>query len=215
MSGGETGAVRRPAIARSSRWLHGRLAVTAAPVALAAALLPVLLLRFPGLARRIGLLPASPAGATTLQVNSPVTGRVAALTVREGDAVRRGAVVALVEAAGGRLPPGTATGTGSAETALDEFRLAARREEVRRVREQYEAALRRLQQARAERDLLRAGTRPEQLRRFEAWLQEAEAHLALVREGPRAEQIARLRAAYEQARARLALLREGPRPEQV
>lgn len=86
--------------------------------------------------------PGGATKATEMEVASPLAGRLVSLAVRAGDAVRRGQPLAVVEPA---APGGTVT-------ALEEFRLAARREELRRVREQDEAAQRRLQRARRRRE---------------------------------------------------------------
>lgn len=134
------------------------------------------------------------------------------LHVREGDRVRRGQVLAVIDLAG--AAPAQLSAKEKAEEALEGFRLSARREEVRRCRDRQEEALRRHQRAKAQLDLLRAGSRREEVERMRAYVRQMEANLSMVRDGPRQEVVARYRASYLQAKNQLELLRKGPREEQ-
>ncbi len=154
--------------------------------------------------------------ATEVDISSKVAGKILSLTVHEGDAVRRGQRIAVLDSGelGGQVE--NAQGNlDAAIAALNELLAGTRAEDLRRLRAQVDAARDGLNQAKERLALLKAGTRKEQLAQLKAALVQAQAQLALVKAGPRKEDIAELRAAQAQAQAQLALVKEGPRKEQI
>ncbi len=152
--------------------------------------------------------------ATETDISSKVAGRILSLKADEGDPVRKGQLLAVLDS--GELAGQVDQAQGNlaaAQSALNELLAGTRPEDIRRARAQYAAAQRGLQQAQARLDLVREGARSETIRQLRAAYAQARARLSLVREGPRVEQIRQLRAAYDQAQARLSLVREGPRTE--
>src|SRR5262245_31663269 len=84
-----------------------------------------------------------------------------------------------------------------------------------RVWQAYEVARQQEQVARQQLDLLRAGSRPEQVEAARAEVRQARERLNLLEAGPRPNQVEAAKAEVRQARQRLALLEAGPRPGQV
>jgi len=117
--------------------------------------------------------------ATEVEVTTKASGRIASMSVRVGETVTAGRLIAVLEAEDylGQLDQAEA-GLRLAEARLAELTNGTRPEEVRRARAQFAAA--------------------------QQGLQQAQARSSLVREGPRAEQIAQLRASLAQAQATLA-----------
>ena len=154
--------------------------------------------------------------ATEVDVSAKVAGKILTLTVREGDEVQAGQLIATLDS--GELDGQVANSMGNlhaTEAQLAELIAGSRVEEIRRAQAQYDAAQRVLKQAQARRDLVMAGPRTEQIAQLRAGFEQAQARLSLVQEGPRQEQIQQLRAALDQARARRDLVFAGPRSEQI
>jgi len=143
--------------------------------------------------------------ATEVDVSAKVAGKVESLTVKEGDEVQEGQLIATLDS--GELEGQVEQTRGNlkaVEAALAELLAGTRSEDIRRAQAQYEAAQRTLQQAQARLDLVRAGPRKEQIEQLRALNEQAQARLALVREGPRKEQVEQVRAALTQAQVTLA-----------
>jgi len=117
--------------------------------------------------------------ATEVEVTTKATGRIASLSVRVGEQVTAGRLLAVLEADDyqGQCDQAEA-GLRLAEARLAELVNGTRPEEIRRAQAQLAAA--------------------------QQGLQQALARSSLVREGPRSEQVAQLRAALAQAQATLA-----------
>jgi len=79
----------------------------------------------------------------------------------------------------------------------------------------YEVARAQEQSARQQLDLVRAGSRPEQIEAARAEVRQARDRLRLTEAGPRPNQVEAAQAEVRAARQRLALLEAGPRPGQV
>ncbi len=133
--------------------------------------------------------------ATEVDVSALVAGRLATLLVKEGDPVKRGQVIAEIErqefeaqltSAGGALQAaegelarveaslvGAKLSAGNARTAYEKSTELKGRYEAGRA--QYEAATAARDQAKARLELVRAGTRPEQLEQARAAAASAQA----------------------------------------
>jgi HlyD family secretion protein len=150
----------------------------------------------------LGLMASGTVEATSADLGFGVPGRIAEVLVREGDAVSRGQLLALLEA--GELEArvaATRAQAAAARAALAELEAGTRTEEVSHGRSAFRSALRRLEDA--ARDLDRAA------RLFEGG--------AISREAlDRAESAHELAAAaVDQARQQLTLLEAGARPERI
>ena len=154
--------------------------------------------------------------ATEVDVTAEVSGKVLSLAVDEGDEVKEGERIAVLDKGGLAGQVEQAAGNlSAAQAALAELQAGTRREDIRHVRAQYTAAQRALQQAKAQRDLVYSGPRSEVIRQLRAGYAQAQQQLALVKEGPRKEDIAQLQAAYAQAKAQCELVKAGPREEEI
>ena len=158
--------------------------------------------------------------ATESALGFQIPGRIAAIRVREGDRVRPGDTLAVLELASPRAAVAAAQATLEAAAAqLRDLEAGARPQELR----QAEAALRAAEETLAERALDLERTRRlheggavsvQALDRArtaydvaEAQAEQARESLALAREGPRAERIAAQRSVVAQAEANLARTR--------
>lgn len=165
---------------------------------------------------------------TEVAVSPKLSGRLVALLAGEGDAVKRGQVLARLDAREleAKVAEGDAA-VAAAEARLRDLENGARPEDLTRAR----AALARaeaahagaLDAARTAADTYDASTELKQqvdaaeagLRAARAQEQQAQARLDLLRAGARPEELAQARAALAGARARLALVRKGPREEEI
>lgn len=166
--------------------------------------------------------------AIQVDVSAKVTGRIVALTVREGDRVRRGQLLVRLDddelrAEVVRLE----AALGSAEAQLRDLLAGARREEIEEARASVARARAQL------RDLL-AGARPEEVEQAREALRSASATRVwterdfrraedlFAKELVAAQDVDRARQSYEvavaqerAARATLRLVEAGPRPDQI
>lgn len=114
--------------------------------------------------------------ATEVDLAARISGRLLAVVPREGQTVRRGQEVAVLEAAELEAQAAQARGyLAAAEAALADLAAGSRTEEIRRLRAQAQGAQDALAQAQARLDLLRAGTRTEQLEQVRAAVRQAQA----------------------------------------
>jgi HlyD family secretion protein len=112
--------------------------------------------------------------ATEVDLAARVSGRLVTVGPREGDAVKAGQEVAVLDAAELGAQVEQAHGNlAAAEAALADLVAGSRSEEVRRLRAQAQGAADALAQATARLDLLKAGTRPEQLEQVRATARQA------------------------------------------
>ncbi len=129
--------------------------------------------------------------ATEVEISSRIPGRLLKLEAREGEAVAAGRLVAVID--GGDLEGQVAQAGGNlaaAEAALAELLAGTRREDIRRLEAQLEAADMMLDQVRARRDQVRSGPRAEQLEQLRAGTRQAAVGLAdAEREFQRAEKL--------------------------
>ncbi len=154
--------------------------------------------------------------ATEVDVTAEVAGKVKALPVQEGDEVKQGLLIAVLNTGGLQGQVEQAQGNlNAAQAALAELLAGSRPEEVQRARAQYVAAEKALQQAQASRALVYAGPRPEELAQLQDAYEQAIAQRDLLRAGNRPEQIKELHAAVDQAKAQLDLVTTGPRAEDI
>ncbi len=157
--------------------------------------------------------------ATDARLGFDAAGRIAELTVREGDDVETGRLLARLgddELRARRSQ--AAAGVEAVEATLRELRRGSRPQEIAQAREAAEAAREELEQARREHARtarLREGGAVSQealdraataLELAESRLAQAQEHSALVREGPRRERIEAQEARLDEARAALASL---------
>jgi HlyD family secretion protein len=173
--------------------------------------------------------------ATEVELGSRIAGRLLSVAVREGEAVRRGQEIALLDAAELEAQAAQARGNlAAAEAGFAEIAAATRPEEIRRLRAQLQAAREAHAQALARLDLVRAGARPEQLEQLRASARQAQ--VAADEAERDQERTARLAAqgavagrdldmatarrdgaaaALEAARQRLAEAEAGPREQEI
>jgi HlyD family secretion protein len=189
---------------------------------------------------RNGVAPGTLAGngtieATEVEVSAKVSGRIARLEAREGGLVRKGQVIAVLEAADLTGQVEQARGNlAAAEAALAEVRAGTREEDLRRARATLDASEMAVKQAWARLELVRAGARREVIGQLRAALLQAEVAMtdaetefqrAVRLEGQgaipgRDLDAARTRrdtvvALYDQSVERLAEAEAGSRPEEV
>lgn len=137
------------------------------------------------------------------RVASRVAGRVAEIRVREGDRVRKGDILLVLEAAPNELEALAKRAAAlQAQSALQEAENGPRFDELRRQ----EAAVR---EAEAQLRKLRNGALPEERRAAMQELAQAQARYAKARQGPRPEEIEQARALERQMKARLAQAERG------
>jgi HlyD family secretion protein len=112
--------------------------------------------------------------ATEVDLAARVAGRLVSVGPREGDAVKKGQEVAVLDAAELGAQVEQARGNlAAAEAALADLAAGSRAEEVRRLRAQAQGAADALAQAQARLELLKAGTRREQLEQARAAARQA------------------------------------------
>ncbi|HEY5999261.1 MAG TPA: biotin/lipoyl-binding protein, partial [bacterium] len=117
--------------------------------------------------------------ATEVDVAARISGRLVSVVPREGEVVRAGQELAVLEASELEAQVAQARGNlAAAEAALADLAAGSRAEEIRRFKAQAQAAKDALAQAQARLDLLRAGTRAEQLEQARAAVRQAEAAFA-------------------------------------
>ena len=128
-------------------------------------------------------------------VGSKVGGRVAAVLVREGDAVRAGRRLIVFESdeLQAQLKAAEAA-QQQASARLSDLKAGARTEEI-------QAAAADVDRASAQLAKLRSGNRPEEIEASRAVLEQARRKLDLLEAGPRKEDIQQVRAGYEAAQA--------------
>lgn len=116
--------------------------------------------------------------ATEVEVSSKISGRIQTLAPREGDTVKVGQDVVLLD--GPELEGQVMAAHGNllaAEARLAELEAGTRPEEIRRTRAQFQAAYYALQQAQAKSVLVHEGPRREQIEQVRANLAQAKAGL--------------------------------------
>jgi HlyD family secretion protein len=155
--------------------------------------------------RATGTLEPLPNGRAT--VAAEVAGRVLDLSLKPGDPVEGGQVVARVY-----RTDLTAEAQKTAAAAAEARREVAALQELLALQEATAAARARqvsmaLAEARAKRDRVRAGNRPEEIERAEAQLASARADLERLRSGPRPQEIRQAEAAVRQADAEVEVAR--------
>ena len=118
--------------------------------------------------------------ATEVEVSAKVAGKVVELPIVEGDAIRAGNLVAVLdsEELQGQVEQAEAA-VRAAQAALAELEAGTRSEDIQRARAQYRSAAQVREQAQAGLDLLHSGARKEQLEQFRAQVQQAQAALTL------------------------------------
>ncbi len=131
--------------------------------------------------RRNGQTPGTIAGngtveATEVDLAARISGRLLAVGPREGEAVKKGQEVAVLEAAELEALVAQARGNlAAAEAAFADLAAGSRAEEVRRLKALAQSARDAFAQAQARLDLVRAGTRVEQLEQVRAAVRQAQA----------------------------------------
>ncbi len=154
--------------------------------------------------------------ATEVDLSSKVAGRILALFTDEGQEIKPGQLIAILDREEQRGQLRAAKGnTTAVKQDLAALKAGSRPQELQSAQAQYDAAVSNLRQAQARRDLVVAGSRPEDIAQGRAALRQVQANLSLVLAGPRKEEIAQLRAQYAQALANLSLVRAGPRKEVI
>lgn len=159
--------------------------------------------------------------ATETDISPEVSGRIVEMLVDEGDSVRKGQMVAVLDDDEIRAQVEQARGNlTTAQAQLSDLAAGTREEQIRQARANYQKSLSSAQGARdiyeTASELYSKSTKLKaQLAsaesNYEAAVKEreaAEARLALVREGPRKEEVSRLQANLEQAQAQLKLAEE-------
>ena len=184
--------------------------------------------RFFGAAAGRGVAVTGTVEATQVDVSARLAGRITALTVKEGDRVTKGQVLARLD------DEELAAEVRRQEAALRTARSTLRDLEAGARREEVEAARAAVAQAQARLDDLLEGARPQEVEDARAAVRSAEATRLWTerdlrraqelfgRELISAQEVDRARQAFEvaeaqerSARERLALALEGPRPQQV
>ncbi len=167
--------------------------------------------------------------AETTEVGSEIAGRVIEVSVRRGDLLQIGDLIAELSTDLGETRLSQAQAASEAARGVEEQSRVATAVQEDVSAAQVAQAQRTLATAEARLADLLAGTRPETVSEAEAGVRQAEAavraareQLSKARQGPREQEIAQARAAVEQAdeaanaaRARLDELREGTRSQDV
>jgi HlyD family secretion protein len=142
------------------------------------------------------------------KLSSRIAGRVSAILVKEGDTVRKGQRLLVLETESSATDVKAKQALASqAQQAYSEAEAGSRSEDVLRqeaVVAELEASLQRL----------RNGSRPEEVAAARDRLRQAQAVFGKAQAGPRSQEIAQARAAERQAQARLAQAERGPTPEE-
>jgi multidrug resistance efflux pump len=149
--------------------------------------------------------------ATEVDISAVTGGRVVSLPVKEGDDVVAGQLIATLESDTQRGGVDQAQANLQvAQAALQALQAGTRTEDLRRLKAQVtaagaqrDAAQRALEQAKAQRDLVVAGPRTEQIAQLQAAYETAKARYDLVKAGSRDEDIAQAKDAVTAAQATL------------
>src|SRR5687768_3709316 len=142
------------------------------------------------------------------ELASRVGGRVARILVHEGDSVRKGQELVILEANSAAAETDARRAVArQAEARVQELESGSRREEIRRQ----EAAV---AEARAALDRVVNGPRAEEIAAARERVRQVEALHRKATAGPRPQEIEQARAAEREARARLAQAQRGPTPEE-
>ncbi len=142
------------------------------------------------------------------EVSSRLGGRVARILVNEGDTVRAGQPLVVLEATPARED--TAAREAAAEQARQALRETVNGPRPQDIRKQEEAVA----EAEANLDRLRNGPLPEEIHQARARLEQAEAQYRKALAGSRPQEIEEARAAERNARAHLAQMQRGLTPEE-
>jgi multidrug resistance efflux pump len=118
--------------------------------------------------------------ATEVDVSAKVSGKITSLLVDEGDRVRQGQLIAVLDSQDlEALVEQTRGMLEAAKAQLAELHAGTRAEDIRAARARYQVALHARQQAGAQYDLVHAGPREEDIEQLRAGVQQAQAALSL------------------------------------